>query len=448
MRLAWLPASLPASARRFRVGEPALRAVLEDAGAVFVEEHPDVEIAEVLGMRGDAECALVSFDLERPQSWPRAARAGWTAVSSLRLRLDTVRATRTLRRLGYRAIDVKLWDWLQGWRAPETDRFGREAIARRLPLNALVRGWRSRPEPTILHELIAEAEIVLGHPFDPGEPLFRRGLVVSIGEGGVLRAAVGPARRRIDEQRRALAELEAASEDPVIRRRAPWPLGGGRHGLADWSLERRLPGVVASLDLSDELLEDCLDFLVALHAAGRKAPPSYSFADDAEIVAASCRPAVASDIRRVGGVLERRLGDVPPGFGHGDFWAGNLLVDQGRLVGVVDWDFGGPGRLPLVDLLSLRLGTVRIGRRLTFGQALADDLLPWARAGGDEPTRSYCERIGLSVDPGRLQDFVAALWLETLARDLRTYPDLGEQTAWTRENVESVVSVVAERSAD
>ena len=446
LRYAWLPAALPAAARRLRVLDPGLASVLADAGAELVEDEPDGEIGRAARLSGDAGFALVSVDLERPERWPRAARVAWTAAASLRVRIEAARARRALERLGYRTVDVHLWDWLQGWRAPETTGFGPQAIARRLPLNALVRGWRSAREPSLLDALVAEAETALGGPFDPGAPLFRRGLVVVLGREGVLRAAVGPARARIEEQQSALAALEAASPGPAVHDRVPWVRGGGKVGLADWSLESRLRGAVPAGELDPGLLDECLEFLVALHRAGHGAPPQSSPAADAEVVASASNPEDAPAVRELGSDLEERLAGIPRGFAHGDFWAGNLLVEGGRLAGVVDWDFAGPGRLPLLDLLGLRLGAVRVGRRLSFGRALVAHLLPWARSGGDERTRAYCDAVGAPQAAGRLEDFVAALWLDTLARDLRTYADIGRRRSWAVENVRLVLSALVGRA--
>ena len=163
-------------------------------------------------------------------------------------------------------------------------------------------------------------------------------------------------------------------------------------------------------------------------------------------MASASNPEDAPAVRELGSDLEERLAGIPRGFAHGDFWAGNLLVEGGRLAGVVDWDFAGPGRLPLLDLLGLRLGAVRVGRRLSFGRALVEHLLPWARSGGDERTRAYCDAVGAPQAAGRLEDFVAALWLDTLARDLRTYADIGRRRGWAVENVRLVLSALVGRA--
>jgi hypothetical protein len=50
----WLSAVIPADARRFRVADPALAGVLRDTGAEATDVMPDVEIAPVRQLGGDA----------------------------------------------------------------------------------------------------------------------------------------------------------------------------------------------------------------------------------------------------------------------------------------------------------------------------------------------------------------------------------------------------------
>ena len=67
---------------------------------------------------------------------------------------------------------------------------------------------------------------------------------------------------------------------------------------------------------------------------------------------------------------------------------------------MVDWDAAGPGRLPLIDLLHLRHMNEHRPADLDWGPTLVEHLLPWARAGGDDPARDYCRRVGIEPTPG------------------------------------------------
>ena len=62
-------------------------------------------------------------------------------------------------------------------------------------------------------------------------------------------------------------------------------------------------------------------------------------------------PDAASDLANVA-ALERRLSQhrIPGTVVHGDFWPGNLLVDGGRVCGVIDWESGRLAGPPTRDL--------------------------------------------------------------------------------------------------
>ena len=174
----------------------------------------------------------------------------------------------------------------------------------------------------------------------------------------VLRVAVGTSREEIDRQVAAMKTLHAADVPASVADRVPGLLAHGSSGLADWSLERRLPGATPSRDLSDGLVKECVDFLVDLRSVrGPVAEPDEtSCAALADVLAELCAPDQVPALRELGSALDSVLADLPRGFDHADFARGNLLAEGDRLVGVIDWDGAGPGRLPLLSLLHLRLG--------------------------------------------------------------------------------------------
>jgi hypothetical protein len=266
------------------------------------------------------------------------------------------------------------------------------------------------------------------------------GVLVAPATDVVLRVGVGFAASRIAEQRAALERLRAEHPSHVVTERIPWPLAEGREGVAVWSAERRLSGSTASPHLTGAFLEDCLEFLAALHEVGRNGDASS--ARDADLLADLCNAQVARAVRELGREVDESLSHLPRGFGHGDFWHGNLLIDDERLSGVVDWPAAGPGRLPLLDHLHLRANSARelSGRQL--GVILVDDLLPLARAGGDEFLRTACRRIGIELGPEELVDLVGAYWLNAVARELvdpDRDPDRATDPHWLKVNVEHVV---------
>ena len=78
-----------------------------------------------------------------------------------------------------------------------------------------------------------------------------------------------------------------------------------------------------------------------------------------------------------------------------------------------------------------------------FGRALVEYLLPWARGGGDDLSRAYCERLGLDVGSQRLEALAFAYWLDRAARELETYGDRARRPVWLYENVERVTRALA-----
>jgi Phosphotransferase enzyme family len=436
----WLPAVLPARARRFRVADPKLASTIRAAGAELVESDADVEIAPAEQLRGDADAAIVPLDVVLPEGGSRPLRATLRTIGFIRVRLATLAGRREVRRRGYETIRVVPWEWEQTARLPG----GRHptespSLPERMPLAALVVGTHGSAEPTLLDEALAAASEVRGTPLVASWPLVRQGGLVVLAGDSVVRVAVGPASRELRLVRAALGMLEASRPPPAVAERIPWLRGAGAVGLAQWSLESRLPGTTPPIELPESILAECIDFIAELFLADRRREPDDSLSAKAGVIAVRCAADSAEALRLLGSRLDRELADVPRGFGHGDFWTRNLLVDERGLSGVVDWHAGGPGRLPLIDLLHLRLSTIFQRRRQYLGDALVEHLLPWADAGGDEVARSYCRRVGLEIDPARLKALVAAYWITRTAQELELYGDRVERPLWMQHNVETVV---------
>jgi hypothetical protein len=439
----WLAAVIPADARRFRVADDTLAATLAEAGAELVDSDADVEIAPARALTGDAPFAVVSLDHILPEGSSRLVQAFRRALGSLRIRVRAHLLRPAVRRRGYPSTTVVPWEWEQVVRLRAMDHRQPMRLAERLPLAALVVGSRRGSTATILEEALSQANEKLGSPLRPGRPLVRQGGLVAIADEGVLRVAVGPASRELGLLRGALDALHRADPPDVVADRVPWILGNGRAGLAEWTVERRLPGSDPA-GLTDVLLADCVNFLVALQGAGDR-EPDRPLVDAARIIGAACPPDEADAVRRIARELDDSLAEVPRGFGHGDFWIRNLLTEGERLVGVVDWHLSGPGRLPLLDLFHLRSSVVFERTRKYLGVVLVEHLLPWAASGGDEIARSYCRRIGLEAGRELLEDLVLAYWLTRTARELEMYADRVERPVWIHHNVIFVARAIAAR---
>jgi hypothetical protein len=432
----WLAAVLPADATRFRAVDEGLAAVLADAGAELVESGADVDIAPASELGGEADLAVVSFAARPHDSTHLAVRVGRRLVSAAEVRVRALRARTVVRRRGYSRTEVVFWDVRQQFRAHGA-RAPRRKPVEYLPQRALVLGRRSAAAPTLLDASLAAA----GAAGSAEAPSIRAGLAAAMTDQGLLRVAVGPARRQLEDQSGALEALRASHPEAIVAERVPWPLAVGKTGLADWSLEQRLPGSKPEGLLGPALLAECVDFLVALHGADG-ASAGRSLSEDAESIAAVRPPERRAALAAVGSRLDSALADVPRGFGHGDFFLGNLLTEGDHLSGVVDWDAGGPGRLPLLDLIHLQhLAQYSLADE-DWGPSLVRHLFPWAQSGGDEVARTYCSRIGLEPEPGLLETLAVAYWLDRVAYTLRTHRQRRTEPRWLVRNVDNVLEAV------
>jgi hypothetical protein len=421
---------MPAAARRIRVTLPDLRAMLESTAVALVDDGADAEIATVPDLRGDADVAVVALDAAQPEGGSRAVRLGRRARGFAEVRAQAALARRRLGRLGYAHVEILSWDLGQSVRVPGLAP-PRRRLAERVPQRAVVVGWHAERGPTVLDAAFREARERSGLALRPEWAVMRTTPVIATREA-VVRVAVGAARTEIDARVAALAAIDAARPGSLVTERVPEALGRGDCGMAEWFLERRLPGRNPS-SLTDALLAQCVEFLVALQSCGRD--PSAAAAHQADIVAAVCGPEDATAVRRLAGWVDEVLAGVPRGLAHGDFTLRNLLTEGERLVGVVDWDSSGPGRFPLMDLLHLRLDARRLTRPDRLGPAVVDELLPWAAAGGDATALAYCRRLGFDGSPARLVALVAAYWLDRAAYQAVRFPARAQRPAWQRTNV-------------
>jgi Phosphotransferase enzyme family len=197
--------------------------------------------------------------------------------------------------------------------------------------------------------------------------LFRRGdrapsVVAKLPRYG----ATGPPLRR---EAAALEGVWAALSGPV-RGAIPRPLGlhlvdgtevllqtgvPGRHLFAAVASGRLRPSALArQLDLA-------LDWCVAMQSAS-----AHLVVVDDTLVAAKLEPLASAAVALldgdpgVGSLLDRTLAHartlrgtpLPLVACHGDYWAGNLLVEGGQVCGVVDWERATLDELPLWDLVK------------------------------------------------------------------------------------------------
>lgn len=437
-RHGWLAVLLPADAYRLSVPSPELAATLAAAGFELVERGADVEIAAGPELTGTAPVALVTLQAREPTAPSRPRRALQRLARAATLRARAASARLRLARLGYGRRETLAWERTEPLvRSPS----GGGPLAHRLPLNVVLVGARRPRGPTILEAAAGAAAEQTGHHVTADAPVVgSSGVVVVPGAEAVLRVALGRARDVLEGHVRALAGLGAGARGAGLAERVPRLQGSGELRHAAWSLEERLPGSTPVLPLDAALMHDCVEFLVELHCAGSGAPPVASAAA-ATAVATLCGGAYAGPLATLAECADAELAAMPRGFGHGDMWSGNLLAREGRLTGVIDWAAAGPGRLPLLDLLHLRVSELRDLHGVSLGPAL---LRFRAVAANDPTVRAYAARLGLALDEREHAALLVAYWLDALARELSD-PDRADQQddpAWRRANIDGVVSVL------
>jgi len=437
----WLAATLPAGAERFCAHDPTVAEALRAAGGRLGLDEPDVEIGRVDQLRTAAPSVIVHLSAEPPRGRLRMLRAGLRLIRGTRLALRATAARRVLRRRGYGAVRLLTWERGEPLRSGPELR-GLRPLAHRLPLNAVLAAHRSALPRTVLDAACDDVRAATGAQI-PADPIVgSSGVLVVVGEREVLRAGIGTGRVRVEAQRDALDAISAAGPRAVTAV-MPQILAAGKSGLAAWTLERRLPGTALRAFVPG-LLDECVAFLVELHTAGRDVPGDDELGSSADVVAGTAGRQ-AERLRDLAALLVESLAGLPRGFAHGDFWHGNLLVEAGRLTGVVDWAAAGAGRLPLLDLMHLRASAARERAGESLGWAVVQELLPWSRSGGNDVSLAYCRRVGFDPDSTLLARLVGAYWLTGVARELRDFDRTkppAEDAGWVTANVKRPLSAL------
>jgi aminoglycoside phosphotransferase (APT) family kinase protein len=150
--------------------------------------------------------------------------------------------------------------------------------------------------------------------------------------------------------------------------------------------------------------------------------------------------ALRQKLRLLEELLRRQLHgrELPFSWTHGDFWPGNLLMQQlgGAITGIVDWDRASADQLPLHDLLHLLAYTRKMQRRSELGEEIVSYLLP-AAFDKHEATlvREALEALGLPADARFFQAATLLYWLRFAAANLSRYPAFRSDSRWLRNNV-------------
>lgn len=218
-----------------------------------------------------------------------------------------------------------------------------------------------------------------------------------------------------------------------VRQALPRPLGihdidgtqvllqtgvSGRHLVAETASARLSPGLLA------RQLDQVLSWSLAMQAASCRTVSVDDAIIDAtlEPLAVAALAAVDND-PRVGSLLDKALSQarrlagssLPMVVSHGDYWAGNVLVDRQRVRGVVDWERACVDDLPIWDLVkAVGSAAYHLDRYRSLPRRGAGAIPAWGDLG------PWCGVADQQFGAGFRAAFVEPGWLATTAREALT----------------------------
>jgi aminoglycoside phosphotransferase (APT) family kinase protein len=226
------------------------------------------------------------------------------------------------------------------------------------------------------------------------------------------------AEAQIEKESRWLPELAAGLPKGV-----PVPLAEGRPGLGypfPWLVYPWLAGTSldrTAVDSWDLIAQDVAEFVLALEQCptadgpppNRRGTPMAPFDEAVQWGISQLDGAIDVDRARHiwRDALEAGEWPVDPVWVHGDLLPGNILIEKGRLSGVIDWSGAGVGDPACEAMLAWCLPA---DARRIYRRALGFDDATWARARGWVVEQTvfyipyYAKSLPLAVDQamGRL----------------------------------------------
>jgi hypothetical protein len=236
---------------------------------------------------------------------------------------------------------------------------------------------------------------------------------------------------------RGSAEIERAADaleylGSTNTEMVPRLLSRGQTSGASWSVESRLGGrrpKRLGRDVVDEVARFCESLPVT---DGPPEAPGHDF----DLIVRSF-PRLGESLNAMAKMVEGGLNQAPAVMRHGDLWAGNLLIRDGRLSGVVDWDAWHSSGVPGADLLYLTVTEEWLRSRKRLGDVWLRR--PWRSRAFAEIAGSYWGRLNLEPAPELLNAVGLSAWASQVASNLVRSPQLAFSTRWARNNVSMVV---------
>ncbi len=204
----------------------------------------------------------------------------------------------------------------------------------------------------------------------------------------------------------------------------PEPIGQGEVDGVAWTIESFRDGYPLR-QLTDSVVDQVSDFLTKLPPPKK---PSDLVADAVDELAG-----FSVDVSAVSERLAATFQTLPSAVNHGDVWAGNLLVDDDRLVGVIDWDSWQPRGLPGIDLIHLYAEDVRRSQGISYGDLVDQSF--WSSEPLTQTLARHFAKLGLEWQETRSEELAAAWWMTASTGALRRTPTLADNPVWMDRNV-------------
>lgn len=204
----------------------------------------------------------------------------------------------------------------------------------------------------------------------------------------------------------------------------PEPIEHGEvHGVA-WTLESFRLGHPPR-HLSDGAIDQVSDFLAKL--------PTPLESSDLLAATASELARFSDDVEAVSERLATSFQALPSAVNHGDIWSGNLLFEDDRLVGVIDWDSWQPRGIPGIDLIHLYAEDLRRNQGISYGDLVDQSF--WSSEPLTRTLARHFAKLGLSWQETLSEELAGAWWMTASTGALQRTPALADNVVWMDRNV-------------
>lgn len=283
--------------------------------------------------------------------------------------------------------------------------------------NKFGRGTTSGPAKLIRYQVTRGDAILLGYQLMSGGERFI--VKIPLSDAALARFQL------VHDTLRLLRESSSA----VVQSLVPSPASSEQLKGIPYFVKSMLPGYPAVRFLRKGKLDDsskshAVSFLLQLRVNAPDSSPSKSewgnlVGSDFDCGLAIVERQLGIPSHQIRSALNEKLSarNWPVVIGHGDFWAGNMLMSKdGRdLLGVIDWDRAVPRGMPFLDLIHFLMYP-----KVEFEHRKLHDLVGETIARGkfedsDQSfIESYSRQMGVAVTEDIVRAFVVLYWLTNI----------------------------------